>query len=342
MHLFQSILGLLGRAVIALALLLIGLWGTGALAYNLPGPTAVRAIGAGLWAAGTLWAVFGLLFVRGRRLISVLGYLTAVGALVIWWGGIEPTGNRDWAPEVSRQTTATVDGSRVTLHDVRDFRWTSESTFTENWITETVDLDQIDSVDLFLSYWSSEAIAHTLVSFGFTDGQRIVFSAEIRRTNGQSFSSIAGFFKQYELALLASREDDIIRLRTNARGEDVRMYPIPMQKPLMRSLFLSYVMRMNDLADAPAWYDTIFANCTTVVFDMVRSLLPRGTVPLDPRILLSGLLPSYLQEIGALPADLSRTQIRAGASISGRAQALPEGADFSQGIRAGGWPVSGN
>ncbi len=342
MRFVLPVLGYLGLLLLVLVMLLIGLWGTGALAFRLPGPEAVRYAGAGIWAAGVLVAAGLVLLPSGRRLWALFGFLTAFGLLIMWWGTIEPRADRDWAPDVARQTTATLQGSEVTLRDVRDFTWSSETSFTEHWATLTVDLEQIQSVDLFLSYWSSEAIAHTLVSFGFADGQRVVFSGEIRRERGESFSAIAGFFKQYELSLLAATEPDIVRLRTNARGEDVRLYPLAMKKPMMQALFMSYVGRMNDLADEPAWYDTIFANCTTVVFDMVRAILPRGSLPLDPRVLLSGLLPSYLQAQGALPADLSPEALRSGASISARAQALPEGADFSAGIRAGGWPVSGH
>lgn len=341
MRVLSSVLAFLGRLVLVLVMLAIGLWGTGALAFRLPGPELVRFAGAGLWAVAVLVSAGLVLLPSGRRLLSLFVFMTGFGLLMMWWHTIEPSANRDWAPDVARQTSATRDGSRVTLHDVRDFTWTSETDFSEHWTDLTVDLDQIRSVDLFLSYWNGETIAHTLVSFGFADGQRVVFSAEIRRERGEAFSAIAGFFKQYELALLASSETDIIRLRTNARGEDVRIYPIDMPVPVMQSLFMSYLYRMNDLADQPAWYDTIFANCTTVVFDMARALLPRGALPMDPRILLSGLLPSYLQDIGALPASLTREEIRSGASISARARALPEGADFSAGIRAGGWPVTG-
>lgn len=341
MRVLMSALAHLGRLFLVLVMLLIGLWGTGALAFRLPGPDPVRYAGAGLWALAVLVSAGMVLFPSGRRLLSLLVFMTGFGILMMWWHTIEPAFNRDWAPDVARQTTAVRDGSVVTLRDVRDFTWKSETDFTEHWTDVTVDLDKLQSVDLFLSYWNGETIAHTLVSFGFSDGQRVVFSAEIRRERGEAFSAIAGFFKQYELALLAASETDIIRLRTNARGEDVRLYPIDMPVPVMQSLFMSYLYRMNELSDEPAWYDTIFANCTTVVFDMARALLPRGSVPMDPRVLLSGLLPSYLQDIGALPADLTREEIRTGASISARALALPDGADFSQGIRAGGWPVTG-
>jgi hypothetical protein len=38
-----------------------------------------------------------------------------------YWRTIEPSRDRDWAPEVARLPHATVDGDLVTLHDVRSF-----------------------------------------------------------------------------------------------------------------------------------------------------------------------------------------------------------------------------
>jgi hypothetical protein len=68
-----------------------------------------------------------------------------------------------------------------------------------------------------------EAIAHTIISFGFADGQRLAFSIETRKERHEGFSSVAGFFKQFELAIVAADERDVIRVRSNVRGEDVRL-----------------------------------------------------------------------------------------------------------------------
>jgi hypothetical protein len=80
-----------------------------------------------------------------------------------------------------------------------------------------------DDVDLIMSYWMGEAIAHTIISFGFDNGQRRAFSIETRKESDESFSSIAGFFEEYELAIVAADERDVVRVRSNIRGEDVRI-----------------------------------------------------------------------------------------------------------------------
>ena len=47
-------------------------------------------------------------------------------------------------------------------------------------------MNRLTGVDLFMSYWNGEEIAHTIVSFGFSDGQHLAFSIETRKEKGES------------------------------------------------------------------------------------------------------------------------------------------------------------
>ena len=210
----------------------------------------------------------------------------------------------------------------------------TETEFTPHWETRSYDLSKVETVDLFLSYWSGPAIAHTLVSFGFEGGDHVVFSAEIRKEKGESFSSIGGFFKEFDLALIAADERDIVRLRTNARGEDVYRYPIRMPKAGMQALFWSYVETGNRLAAVPTFYNTVTANCTTVVFRLLRALDP--ALPFDYRILLSGYLPGYIYQNQGFETGLTEAEFRRRAAISTLGLAAGDSPDFSAAIRADG------
>lgn len=313
----------------ALITLISIVWGTLALWYQLPGGDVVRVLGAGTW--GALALVLLVLAIRRSTWRPLLGYALMYALLLAWWAGIEPGNHRDWADDVSRQLTGEVHGNLVVLHNVRDFNWRSDSDYDTRWDTQSYDLDHLVSADAVLSHWGSDAIAHAMVSFGFDDGRHLVFSVEVRKRRGQQFSSIGGFFKDFEATLIAAPESDLIRVRTNVRGEDDYLYPLAISHPTMRGLFLSYVDTANKFATTPTFYNTITSNCATVVYRMARHLDPG--LPLDARLLLTGYLPGYLYRIDALDHRLTLQQWNARARITERARASKPGDDFSAAIR---------
>ena len=113
-----------------------------------------------------------------------------------------------------------------------------------------------------------------------------------------------GFFRQYELSVLASTEEDSLRVRTNVRGEDGYLYRVHMPEGGARALFLAYVETANGLARQPRFYNTLTANCITIVYQLARRIVPG--LPMDYRLLLSGYLPEYLYRIGALRGRTAR------------------------------------
>ncbi len=293
---------LLACGLVALAALLLGAWTATALWYQAGMGWRAPLMGLVLLAA---LALVPLSFLRpGRALAALLLGLVAVG---LWWSSIAPSNHRDWDPDVARGVTADVEGSRVTLHNVRDFQWRTENDAAPRWQTLTFDLDQLDRVDVYSSVWASPAIAHTLVGFGFSDGQYVVFSAEIRRERGEKFSEIGGFFKQFELVLIAATPGDIIHLRTDARGERVSRYPLRLTPAQMRAAFLIFANKGNMLAEHPQFYQTITTNCTTVVFQLARLVEPG--MPFDWRILASGYLPGYLYDHRLIDTDLPLAEV---------------------------------
>jgi len=320
---------LLLQVLLFLAIALSAVWIGFCLYFQLPLPETGLWIAVGAWALLALAVLMAELVRGGWR--SRLLYLVAVLVFAGWWSTIQPTEDRDWRPYVARGVTGTVEGDRVTLRNVRNFDWRSDEDFTEHWETRQYDLAKLATVDLVLSYWMGPQIAHTIVSFGFSDGQHIAFSAEIRPDKNQSFSAIAGFFRVFNLVLIAADERDILYLRTNVRREDAYLYPLDMPQAGMRALFLSYVESGNQLAAQPKFYNTVTTNCTTVVFRLIRALDPG--LPRDYRILLSGFLPDYVYDRQGYRTGLSREAFRAHAAISQLGLAAGDTEDFSTAIR---------
>nr|WP_145548166.1 DUF4105 domain-containing protein [Variovorax boronicumulans] len=242
---------MMGRAAWALVLLLSSLWAVPALHHRLPLPAPWGSVVAGGWALFALAAIW-LLWREGAAR-PVLAYGVAFALLLGWWVRIAPSDARVWADDVARHLEAQVEGGVVLLSNVRNFDWRSDTDYTARWEARRFDLDRLRTVDMALSYGMGPPIAHTLVSFGFDDGQRIVFSVEIRKQPGESFSAVAGLFKQYELSLVAADERDILRVRTNVRGEDVYLYRVQLAPAAQRALFLAQAAHEAVL---DAWLET--------------------------------------------------------------------------------------
>ena len=327
-----SAASLLRIAATSLATLVVGssaMWGGFALWFQAPGGRALKTLGVLSWTAFSLTVMIA--FWQGRIAESFLAFTVAFGALLIWWQRISPSNDRTWADDVAQMTTGTVDGNRVTLRNVRNFEWRSNTDYTQRWETRHYDLDRLESVDMIMSYWTGPAIAHMLISFGFDDGEHVVFSVEIRREKIESFSEIGGFFKEFELSVIAADERDVIRVRTNVRGEDTYLYRVRMPVSAMRSLFLGYIDEANTLARAPRFYNTITVNCTTLVYQMMQRIV--GYLPLSYRLILSGYLPEYVYRVGGLDQRFSLEELRALGRISERAKEADRSDDFSADIR---------
>lgn len=238
-----------------------------------------------------------------KRLTAVYAAIWLVG--LGWFFSIEPKQEREWMPEVSQRLSYERDTSNpdlITFTNVRNFDWQTEEDATEHWDTRTIDMSKLSGVDVINSYWMGPLIAHTLVSFRFEDDRPLSFSFEIRKEKGESFSALAGFFRRYELSLIAAEERDIIYTRSNARGEQVYLFPISnLQQHEIQSLFESYLTAADGLNAKPAWYNTLVSNCTNIIFYMAR-IVSGDRLPWDYRIWVSGWLPNYLYAVGMLDA----------------------------------------
>ena len=224
----------IGVALLGMAVLLVGTWCCLAVWFRCSGSEAVCVAVIGTIAVLALATLASLMTSRWRPAIAM--YAVAIVVVFAWWSTIQPSNDRDWQPDVARNVTASIAGDRLVVDNVRNFNWRSDDDFDQRWEQRTYDLSQLRDVDLILSYWSGEAIAHLIVSFGFTDGQRLDFSIETRKERGEDYSTIAGFFKQYELVIIAADERDIVRVRSNVRGEDVRIYHLRMPPEYARRL----------------------------------------------------------------------------------------------------------
>src|SRR6266446_4442245 len=105
--------------------------------------------------------------VRRKHWRAVLVYAAAYALLLAWSGSISASNDKNWAADVVHGITGIVDGDRVSVSNVRNFSWRTETDYTEGWEQRTYDLSKLRSLDLLLVYWMGPSIAHTIMSFGF-------------------------------------------------------------------------------------------------------------------------------------------------------------------------------
>jgi len=295
---------------------------------------AVRDALAAAFALVSLLTLVALAL-RRWRWRALAAYVVLFAALLTWWRGIEPSNDRDWQTDVALLPYAEVDGDVVTVHNIRNLDYRSETDYTPVYYDKRFDLRKLEGVDLVASYWMGPAIAHTFVSFAFAGGDHLAISIETRKEKSESYSTLKGFFRQYELYYVVADERDVIRTRTNYRHdppEDVYVYRV--QGPLEngRRLFLSYVSRMNALKTSPEFYNTLTTNCTTNIWS--NTLVNAGHLPFSWKILASGYVPEYLYEAGRLDSSVPFPELQKRALVNARAQAADKAENFSALIRA--------
>jgi len=315
-------------AALIVCLLLSAIWANLAIAYQLPGSAGLRiaaCLSLALMAVAALAAV-----VLRRRWRAVLIYAAACLLVIGWTISINASNDKNWAADVAHSITGTIDGDRLTVRNLRDFSWRTETDYTEHWEQRTYDLSKLRSLDLFLVYWMGPTIAHTITSFGFGDGRHLDFSIELRRTQNDQYSAIAGFFKTHELIYIGADERDLMTLR-KARNEQIQLYRLNTPSDRARALLIEYIKEANDLAAHPKFYNTLTTNCTTTIFNMVRAVT--SSIPFDWRIILTGHLPGYLYEHGAVDTHIPLEELRQRADVTSRVDAGLSEVEFSARLR---------
>jgi hypothetical protein len=325
--LFLVRLFLLG--VVTLVLLIGVAWAFGALWFDFPFSAFRRPLAA----AFGLGAIAALVFVRPRWRAQ-LGVAGAIALVAAWWLTIRPSNTRDWQPEVAEAPYVEIDGDRVVIHNFRNFEYFSKTDFRPRWETKTVHLSNLRTVDFFTNFWGPKLICHTFVSFDFGPEGYVCISIETRPAKGQTYSAIAGLYRQYELYYVIGDERDIVRLRTNYRLEDVYLYHlIPATPERSRALFLDYVKTANELRDRPQWYNELFSNCTTNVRLHIKDI--GSARPWDWQILVNGFIAERAYELRAIDTSLPFAELRRLSYIDYRARDADDDPTFSSLIRKG-------
>ncbi len=313
----------------AIVVILMTAWGALAIWYSNLSESHVRTGLTGLFVLATLLA---FVFLRRRRR-TLAGLLVVFAGIVVWWLSIPASNDRNWQPDVAVLPYAVVKGEQVTIYNIRNLNYRTETDYDVRYYDKTFDLNQLDSVDLIAVYWMGDAIAHIMLSFGFQEKDFVTFSIETRKEEGEEYSTLKGFFKQYELIFIVGDERDLIRVRTDYRKppEDVYLYRGRLTQENSRKFFMEYVRQINSMKEKPEWYNTLTTNCTTDVVRLIRAY--GGQARYNWKVLLSGYAPQYAYENGSLDTRIPFEVLRKLSYINPKARAVGDDPEFSRKIR---------
>lgn len=324
-------LGRWPRIAFAAVIAATSVFALGAFAYQ--SPHAAIAV-----FAGAAWVALGLACWRTAREHAAIGAGVYAGALLVfavWWVGLAPRNDRTWSAEMARTLSYTRDGDIITVKNVRNFAWTGAATADERWETRRYDLARVKAVDVATLHWKGPSIGHTYFSFVWEDGEALSLSVEIRKEVGETYSSVGGFFKAYELAILAGDERDFYGWRVHFPAEDIQLYRTRATGAQAAAFLIALLDAANALDETPAFYNTLSDNCTTQVW-LFTGALGAGR-PFDWRLIATGHLPAFFYDHGLLASQDPFPALEAQSHILPRAKAaLQAGADgrtFSTAIR---------
>lgn len=231
--------------------------------------------------------------------------------LIAWTGFVllkEPRTDRAWLPEQAITATSQVAGNAVTIRGVRDWTYNEEGPLVTDWNDVTVDSAKIVRTWFLIEPFSDiKAVGHTFLSFEFEDGTVLSFSVEAKREENETYSAIRGQFRAYELAYQWGTERDFVTRRMIYLDHPLRLYPLTLTSEQSQALFRSLTEETQLLAEQPRFYNTLTANCTNVLANIVNRHYP-GTLPYDIAWNLTGYADLYLMEQGLIAEGESKEE----------------------------------
>jgi hypothetical protein len=228
---------------------------------------------------------------------------------------VQPSTQRDWTIDQSRLPVAQFAGDLVTIRNIRNFTYRSESDYSPGWYDKTFDLRKLESAWFVVEPFGKGGAAHTFVSFGFGGNDFVAISVEIRKEKGESFSPLKGLMRQYELMYVVGDERDLIKLREK-----------------MRKMFTAMLERSNELARKPEFYNTAINTCTTNLVRHVNQIT-EDRVPFSIATLLPANSDRLAYDLGLIRTKLPFDEARRAFHINALAAKYANDPQFSLRIR---------
>lgn len=218
----------------------------------------------------------------------------------------ERAGERDWPPDLARQAYGVFEGDALTLHNVRNSRYAApDEPYEVVWETRRFDLGELSRLWFLVASFSRfEVVAHTFLSFEFTDGQFLAVSVEARPERGRAYNLVEGFLRHFELSYVFGDERDLILRRTLYQQTEVYLYPLITPPHEIRRLLTRMVETANELGSHARFYNSVSENCTSVLREHANEVRPGSFRSFALAQVLPGIADRVLYRKGWIATDL--------------------------------------
>ncbi len=260
-----------------------------------------------------------------RRILLVLAGAFAAAALAAAAVALprKPTYQHLYRADQAVLPEITVQGHLASIRHIRDFRTLADGTQRPGWYDATYDLDGVRRVWFGLSPFAKvwRGPAHAFASFEFDDGRFLAVSFEARKDEGESYSTILGALRQYELMVVIADERDLVGLRAVTWHDPVYLYPVRATPAQARAFLLRLLERAERLRTRPEFYNTVTSNCTSNLESEGNAVLPHRL-----RAGIEQLVPGYADRYAlrdslidtTLGLDAARRRFRVNADTAAR------------------------
>lgn len=242
--------------------------------------------------------------------------------------------DRDWKPDLAVLPWAEATGNLITVRNIRNTQYVNADHYLVKHYDRTFDLSAIQSADYVVCpFNNAAALAHTMISFGLSDGTQICVSGEVRKEKTEDYSAVLGLGRKFELMYVVADEKDLIGSRTKHRDTDVYVYPTVATPVQAQALFIDVMERVNQLALKPEFYNTLTNNCTTNLKQHVNRL-SSNRIKYDWRVLLPSYSAKYAYDLGLLDNSIPFEDLQSLVLVNDLSNQHLETADYSARIRS--------
>lgn len=143
---------------------------------------------------------------------------------------------------------------------------------------------------------------------------------------------LGGLYKQFELIYQVSSERDAFTLRASDPEAHLYVYPVKATPEFIRGLFVDLMERGGTLTDAPRFYHSLRANCTTVLFDHINRRLDKP-IGYSLEVLFPAKAGKRLHELGWMDTGLDYEPARDRFRLAAKVRRFADDPAFSRRIR---------